>query len=125
LFSQLGYQSSEDAFSERFAALIADPQADVLVATDDEALLGVATTYRVLVAHESGSWCRLTALVVDETQRGRGVGRELVRAAEALARDAGCARIEATSAIHRTAAHAFYEQLGYACEANHFLKRLL
>jgi hypothetical protein len=40
-----------------------------------------------------------------------------------VAERAGCTRIEATSKLHRTRAHAFYEHLGYAREAAHFVKR--
>jgi GNAT superfamily N-acetyltransferase len=103
--------------------LFAHPRAGVLVATDGHPLLGLATTYLVPVAHDTGPWYRLTALVVDERERGRGVGQALIKTAEAIARDAGCSRIEATSATDRNDAHAFYEHLGYAQEADHFLKR--
>ncbi len=86
--------------------------------------MGVAHIFFVPVAHDSAPWCRITALVVDEAQRGRGVGRALVGAAEEAARKAGCSRIEATSALHRTEAHRFYERLDYARSSAHFLKRL-
>jgi GNAT superfamily N-acetyltransferase len=76
------------------------------------------------VAHERGPWCRITALVVHDGYRGRGVGTALAAAAEDAARAAGCARVEATSAIDRHDAHAFYERRGYRREAAHFLKRL-
>jgi GNAT superfamily N-acetyltransferase len=123
LLIQLGYSAAQEDLAGRFEALFADPQANVLVATDGHALLGLATTYLVPVAHEAGPWYRLTALVVDERQRGRGVGQALIKTAEAIARDAGCSRIEATSASHRADAHSFYRHLGYAREADHFLKR--
>jgi hypothetical protein len=48
----------------------------------------------------------------------------LTEAAEQAARDIPCARIEATSALHRTGAHRLYQGLGYGRTSAHFLKRL-
>jgi GNAT superfamily N-acetyltransferase len=124
LFRQLGYPEAGYGLRSRLRAMLADKRADVLVAGDGCSLVGAATIFFVPVAHENGSWCRITALVVDEEHRGRGVGQALVAAAEAAARAAACIRIEATSAFHRTQAHEFYAALGYAREAEHFLKRL-
>jgi GNAT superfamily N-acetyltransferase len=82
------------------------------------------TCFFVPVAHDARPWCRITALVVDTAHRGHGIGRMLVAAAETAARDAGCARIEATSALHRAGAHRLYEGLGFGRTSAHFLKRL-
>ena len=124
LFLQLGHSGAGDGLPVRLKMLLADPRADALVAQDGGALLGLATIFFVPVAHESAPWCRITALVVDEGHRGRGLGRALVVAAEAAAETAGCSRIEATSALHRTEAHDFYKGLGFARQSEHFLKRL-
>jgi predicted N-acetyltransferase YhbS len=124
LLAQLGYPTGAGEMHGRVEGLLMDPRAGVLIAADDDLVLGLATIYHVPVAHEAGPWCRLTALVVDESHRGYGIGQALVAAAERAARSAGCSRMEATSGIERTGAHRFYERLGYSCEAAHFLKRL-
>jgi len=102
-----------DGLRRRLEEVLRDPRADVLVADDGGALVGAATYFLVPVAHDSRPWCRITTLVVDETHRGHGIGRLLVDAAETAARRAGCSRIEATSALHRSGAHRFYDRLGY------------
>lgn len=124
LFAQLGYGASPEEVSSRVEELGADPQSRFFVAILDGRLVGAVTLYFVPVAHQAGSWCRLTALIVDEQVRGRGVGQALVAASEEAARAASCARVEATSATARADAHAFYERLGYRPEAIHFLKLL-
>ena len=91
---------------------------------ETEGLVGLATLYYVPVVHEPGSWARLTALVVDEADRGRGVGAALIDSAERAARARGCSRIEATSTVHRSGAHQFYERHGYRHVSAYFLKRL-
>ncbi|MGH7633904.1 MAG: GNAT family N-acetyltransferase [Gemmatimonadaceae bacterium] len=67
---------------------------------------------------------RLTAVIVDEEARGKGVGRTLVAAAEAALRERGCAMIEITSNKKRIDAHAFYERLGYTATSFRFAKQI-
>jgi predicted N-acetyltransferase YhbS len=124
LFDQLGHPQTGEAHCGRLENVLADPRADVIVADDGGALVGAATYFFVPVAHDSGPWCRITTLVVDEAHRGHGIGQMLVEAAETAAREAECSRIEATSALHRAGAHCFYESLGYGRTSAHFLKRL-
>jgi GNAT superfamily N-acetyltransferase len=123
LFEQLGHPQTADGLRLALEGVLVDPRADVLVADDNGVLVGAATFFMVPVAHDSRPWCRITTLVVDEAHRGHGIGQMLVEAAETAARDAACSRIEATSALHRTEAHRFYERLGYGRTSAHFLKR--
>jgi GNAT superfamily N-acetyltransferase len=124
LFDQLGHPQTADALRGPIENLLADPRGDVLVAEDRGALLGAASYFFVPVAHDTRPWCRITALVVDEAHRGRGIGQLLIEAVEKAALNAFCSRVEATSALHRSAAHRFYERLGYGRTSAHFLKRL-
>ncbi|HJW09461.1 MAG TPA: GNAT family N-acetyltransferase, partial [Holophagaceae bacterium] len=52
-------------------------------------------------------------LVVDEAFRGRGLGSQLMAAAEAWAQAKGFATVRLRSRLQRERAHAFYHQLGY------------
>jgi aminoglycoside 6'-N-acetyltransferase I len=124
LFRQLGYPEARDGLDERLEDILGDPRAEVFIAQNGQYVVGTVALFIVPVAHESGAWCRVTALVVDEDNRGRGIGEALMAAAESAARAAGCIRVEATSALDRLVAHEFYAALGYARESNHFLKRL-
>lgn len=83
-------------------------------ATPGGALVGAVTLHTMRVLHRPRPVGRITALIVDASQRGRGVGRALVGAAEDVFRQAGCGLLEITSNDRLTEAHAFYERLGYA-----------
>jgi GNAT superfamily N-acetyltransferase len=51
--------------------------------------------------------------VVDEAHRSGGVGRALLGAAEAWAREHGCEVVTVRSRVARERAHRFYEREGY------------
>ena len=76
------------------------------------------------VLQRDGPAARLTALVVREDARGRGVARALVAAVEAAAREAGCVELHVTTANHRADAHAAYRALGFEDTGRRFAKRL-
>jgi GNAT superfamily N-acetyltransferase len=65
------------------------------------------------VLHRAGPVGRVTALVVEASSRGCGIGRALMEAAERWTAEQGCVLIEVTSNQRRVDAHRFYEKLGY------------
>jgi GNAT superfamily N-acetyltransferase len=113
LCTQLGYPAQGSAIPKRLARLQSDPNARALVADAGDGPIGLATVHlRHTINHEAPI-AQLTLLVVDESQRTRGVGRALVEAAERWAHAQGCHRIVVTTALQRADAHAFYERIGY------------
>ncbi|RZS44492.1 ribosomal protein S18 acetylase RimI-like enzyme [Herbihabitans rhizosphaerae] len=56
-------------------------------------------------------------VVVTATSRGSGIGTALLTAAVALARSAGCYKIQLLSRASREVAHAFYESNGFRAVA--------
>ena len=94
--------------------VVRDEDAVVWVAELDGQVVAVGTGRTLTNINHDGVSAQLTALVVAERVRGRGVGREMVRCAEEWARARGASRITLTSALHRDQAHDFYKKLGYA-----------
>ena len=115
LFGELGYEIAPDVLATRLAAFQAAGE-QAFVAADDSSsdrLFGAATLHATPVLHRAGPVGRVTALVVDATLRGRGIGRALMDAAERWAAERGCVLLEVTSNQRRVDAHIFYERLGY------------
>ena len=90
------------------------PHAAVLVAEGRDGIVG-----RLSIARDPHPASRHVAdvgLMVARAARRHGIGRALMRAAEAWARDAGVAKIELHVFPYNGAAIALYESLGYARE---------
>jgi len=76
-------------------------------------VIGCLSTSVMRVLHRPAPVGRISMMVVEEAQRGQGIGAALVRAAEAALAEQGCYMVEVTSHVRRTEAHRFYEKLGY------------
>jgi GNAT superfamily N-acetyltransferase len=105
-----------------------------LVKSGDDAALGaLAGEQLVGWVHVQGRrslelepFAEVCALVVDDGARGRGVGRKLMEAAEAWAKNQGYGSVFVRSNVKRHRAHSFYEGLGYTATKTSrvFLKTL-
>jgi GNAT superfamily N-acetyltransferase len=100
--------------------------AALLVASDGKQLVGFVGVAVIPMIHDQNLLGRMTALVVREGVRGKGVGKKLVAAAETFARRQGCSRMEVTSGQRpeREVAHRFYEGQGYKDRPRRFVKAI-
>jgi N-acetylglutamate synthase-like GNAT family acetyltransferase len=111
LLTQLGYPTDAEAVEERLDRLqvVGDR---VIVAQVEGAVVGLAHLQVTPAIEYDRPVGKLGALVVDEAERGHGIGRALVEATEAEARLRGCELFFLTTSERRDDAHAFYESLG-------------
>ncbi|MFI5036302.1 MAG: GNAT family N-acetyltransferase [Acidimicrobiales bacterium] len=98
---------------------------DVLVAEADGEVIGVVQVMVFPHFQHTGGWCaEVESVHVRADARGRGVGSALLDAAEALARERGCYRIQLTSRNVRVEAHRFYLARGFDQTSQGFKKLL-
>ena len=113
LTTQLGYPVSADELRPRLTQLLDDEASRILVAVE-EADLPVGWLHVMIHRSlESLASVRIGGLVVDERYRSGGIGRQLLAAGEAWARERGVARMTLYSRQTRERAHRFYEREGY------------
>ena len=124
LMGVLGCPTSAEQMRARLTAIIADPNYHTVVAVVDSQVRGMVGLRRGHLYELDGPYVQLVAIVVDSDYQGRGIGAELVRYAEAWARDQGVSRISLTSGKHRHVAHRFYKRLGYEANGLRFVKAL-
>lgn len=102
----------------------ADPRSWVYVALEGERVVGLAAVHVMSLLERDDPIARVTAMVVAEGGRGRGVGRALLDQLEEVARVQGCDRIDLTSRYEREGAAAFYRRMGFEDTSFRFVKRL-
>lgn len=112
LCEQLGYPADAATVSGRIQQIAADRNRAVLVARLNDTLVGwidLSLEYHL----QSAPAALIGGLVVADSARGQGIGRELCLAAEDWARGCGVTRIRVRSNAIRERAHAFYLRDGY------------
>jgi GNAT superfamily N-acetyltransferase len=98
---------------------------DVLVAVVNDEVVGVTQVMVFPHFQHTGGWCaELESVHVRSDLRGRGIGAQLLAAAEELARREGCYRVQLTSRNVRSDAHRFYEAQGFTATSQGFKKLL-
>lgn len=123
LYGQLGYSSSLDAIHRRFAAIRSNPDHAVFVAAGaDDAAVGVIHI-QMLRLMESDAMAMIESLVVDERQRGQGIGSALVQEVERWAQERRAVTVWVRSPVRRSDAHRFYERRGYERRGTSFALR--
>ncbi len=97
----------------------------MLVAERDGNVVGFVAVHALPYIERSGYFARVTGLAVDPDRLRAGIGRQLLDAAEEWAASHDCHEVEITSSRSRTAAHAFYRDLGYddVCDRSARFKR--
>jgi GNAT superfamily N-acetyltransferase len=124
LVAQLGYPTDAGEVRVRLERLLSSADAIVMVAEEHEEVLGLITSDQQHLIYRSRPQCRITALVVRDDSRGRGIGRALVQLVETAARDRGCFRLELTTRAGRPDALPFYASLGFAERPHRLVKPL-
>ena len=124
LVGQLGYPTDEAAVSRRLARILASPADRLFVAELDGEVVGLAGVHVSVSLEHDRDAAKVSAIVVDESSRRRGVGRALLDAVEAEAKARDCALVFLTTAERRQEAHEFYRRLGWEETGRRFAKTL-
>jgi predicted N-acetyltransferase YhbS len=122
LMAELGYPTTAVELAQRLQAVLGNPGDTVLVAEEGGVLLGLVALHSFAMLHRPGRLGRITALIVAARARGRGIGGQLIEAAENHLLSAGCTKLEVTSAVQRHNAHGFYAAHGYSEQRVRFTK---
>lgn len=100
---------------ERLKTIASDPNNFVFVCEIDGVVCGTAFLTLCLDAMFGNQpYGVLENVVVDESKRGKGIGRRLFAHVEELCRMRDCSKIMLLSTASRESAHRFFEQLGYS-----------
>lgn len=124
LMLQLGYPTSWDEMKERLRAILLDSDYVAVVAECQTEVVGIIGVGVFRYYEKNGTYGRLLALVVDERQRGNGIGKSLVAEAERWLKEREVSSIIVNCGKQRSDTHRFYERLGYEETGLRFVKLL-
>jgi GNAT superfamily N-acetyltransferase len=122
LLTQLGYPASAGEVERRLGRL--GPADRLFLAELDGEIAGLAGIHVSPAIEYDGDAAKVSALVVDERFRRRGIGAALMQAVEEEARRRGCVVLFLTTAERREDAHAFYRSIGLEETGRRFAKSL-
>jgi GNAT superfamily N-acetyltransferase len=110
--------------ANRFRLVTANPEEELVIACAGAEAIGLLA-FRIRHNVESVShYGEVSAIVVDDAWRNKGVGRLLIDRAEAIARRRKCIGLWLVSGFGREEeAHEFYRRMGFASTGMRFVKR--
>jgi GNAT superfamily N-acetyltransferase len=126
LITGLGYPCTDDEVRVRFTNVSRNPDYRTLVITEGETAIGMAGVIKGFWYEKNGTYVRILAFVVSEDQRGKGIGKLLIKAVEDWAVEVGANAIILSSGNRdeRVGAHRFYQSLGYEAKSLGFIKQI-
>lgn len=105
--TELGYPTTVQEMKERYAAIAGDPAYKIFVAGYDGQVAGMAGVIRSYFFEQNGCYIRLAALVTKQIFREKGIGKMLVEAVEAWAKESSATALvlNGGNRAERAAAH--------------------
>lgn len=113
------------AYVTAFAAIEADPNQLLAVATEGDRVIGTLQITFIPGLARKGAWRgQIEAVRIAADRRGTGLGRRAFDWAIAECRARGCGLVQLTTDRDRPEAHRFYEQLGFTASHLGYKKAL-
>lgn len=113
LLKQLVHDPStfEPITAERFSSILAEPDTIVVAAEEEGRIVGTGSLF--VVNKFRGTYGYIEDMIVDESQRGKGLGESIARKLIELGKETGVTTIELSTRPSRVAANSLYQKLGF------------
>lgn len=113
LIERLTGETPTQRWTTVFASHLRHERGAVVVAENDDGVIGCATVSYNLAVRYGGEYCELEELIVDEAARGLNLGRILVQRTIDDARRRGCTDMGLYLVPTTEGNRGFYEKLGF------------
>ena len=114
LAGQLGYPAQPAEIIARLPKESDLRQERVIVVTNGAETVIAWTAVRTAVHIHNAPYAEISGFVVDESMRGKGIGKRLMAEVEQWAIGNGLSAIRLNANVRRTESHRFYESLGFS-----------
>ena len=113
LLVQLGYKVTPDELKLRIEKITSYEKGNVFVAeTNSNEIIGCVNAL-IDTRFAGGSFGEIVSLVVNETYRGKGVGKKLIEEATEWLKRKGETKLRIRCNVIRDETHKYYEHLGF------------
>jgi GNAT superfamily N-acetyltransferase len=103
-----------NSYIKAFEAIIADPNNELIVACEENEVIGVQQiTFTPYITHQGGWRATIEGVRTSASVRGKGIGTKLIKWAIQRAEERGCHLVQLTTDKKRPDALRFYESLGF------------
>jgi ribosomal protein S18 acetylase RimI-like enzyme len=118
-YKEINLQSYDAQISE----MISDNDFKMVGAFLDEKIVGI-TGYWTLRMLYCGRYIQLSSFIVDESQRGMGIGKKILAEIEKIGKELGCEKIVLDSFTENKKSHSLYYREDFYIRGFHFMKDL-
>jgi len=116
-------QMTPENFGEQIAEMIDKNDFKMIGAFVGDKIVGVAG-YWVLCMLYCGRYIQVSSFIVDENQRGLGIGKLILREIEKIGRELECEKVILDSFTENKKSHALYYREDFYIRGFHFMKDL-
>lgn len=103
-----------ESYIKAFCAIDADPNIELIVACKGDTVIGVQQLiFTPHITYRGGWRATIEGVRTRSSERGKGLGSQLIRYAIQRAKDRGCHLVQLTTDKQRPDALRFYERLGF------------
>ena len=113
LIETLTGRQPSPGWTDVFDRLLTTERGAIVVAENEDGILGCASVSYNLAVRYGGEYCQLEELIVDDTARGLSLGRILVQRTIDDAKRRGCAEMGLYLVPTTEGNRGFYEKLGF------------
>ncbi len=123
LLQKLGNHSVSEAVLKERLLEMAQQNYECLGVYDADVLIGTCGLW-FQTRHYAGRSLEIDHVIIDESYRGKGVGKKLMEFVYNYARSKSCNWVELNTYVHNFPSHKFYYNQGFVAKGYHFVKEL-
>lgn len=123
LLQKLGNHSVSEAVLKERLLEMAQQNYECLGVYDADVLIGTCGLW-LQTRHYAGRSLEIDHVIIDESYRGKGVGKKLMEFVYNYARSKSCNWVELNTYVHNFPSHKFYYNQGFVAKGYHFVKEL-
>ena len=113
LIKQLGYNVTPDELKMRLEEITSHNKGTVFIAENDKQKIIGSVQALIDTRFAGGMFGEIVSLVVDESERGRGIGKKLIDESADWLKKKGLKRLRVRCNVIRDETHKFYNHLGF------------